>query len=105
MDAISEVAEGLMKDLRAAGVMGSLTTEIRTSRVGINQYELQGVPVDHIGPKDLEKGSVEVARRDTLTKQFMQQDEAATAIPALLDEIQASLLKRRYHSAGKQSNG
>jgi prolyl-tRNA synthetase len=96
LDAISEVAEGLMKDLRAAGV--SVKFDNRdTHKPGwkFNQYELQGVPVRiAIGPKDLEKGSVEVARRDTLTKQFMQQDEVATAIPALLDEIQASLFEK-----------
>lgn len=96
LDAISEVAEGLMKDLRAAGVTAKFDNR-DTHKPGwkFNQYELQGVPVRiAIGPKDLEKGSVEVARRDTLTKQFMQQDEVATAIPALLDEIQASLFEK-----------
>lgn len=96
LDAISEVAEGLMKDLRAAGVTVKFDNR-DTHKPGwkFNQYELQGVPVRiAIGPKDLEKGSVEVARRDTLTKQFMQQDEVATAISALLDEIQASLFEK-----------
>ena len=96
LDAISEVAEGLMKDLRAAGVTVKFDNR-DTHKPGwkFNQYELQGVPIRiAIGPKDLEKGSVEVARRDTLTKQFMQQDEVATAIPALLDEIQASLFEK-----------
>jgi len=96
LDAISEVAEGLMKDLRAAGITVKFDNR-DTHKPGwkFNQYELQGVPVRiAIGPKDLEKGSVEVARRDTLTKQFMQQDEVATAIPALLDEIQASLFEK-----------
>ena len=96
LDAISEVAEGLMKDLRAAGVTVKFDNR-DTHKPGwkFNQYELQGVPVRiAIGPKDLEKGSVEVARRDTLTKQFMQQDEVANAIPALLDEIQASLFEK-----------
>jgi prolyl-tRNA synthetase len=96
LDAISEVAEGLMKNLRAAGVTVKFDNR-DTHKPGwkFNQYELQGVPVRiAIGPKDLEKGSVEVARRDTLTKQFMQQDEVAIAIPALLDEIQASLFEK-----------
>ncbi|CAI8160498.1 MAG: Proline--tRNA ligase [Cryomorphaceae bacterium] len=96
LDAISEVAEGLMKDLRAVGVTVKFDNR-DTHKPGwkFNQYELQGVPIRiAIGPKDLEKGSVEVARRDTLTKQFMQQDEVATAIPALLDEIQASLFEK-----------
>ena len=97
-----------MKDLRAAGVTVKFDNR-DTHKPGwkFNQYELQGVPVRiAIGPKDLEKGSVEVARRDTLTKQFMQQDEVATAIPALLDEIQASLFEKALSfREEKQSNG
>ena len=91
--AISEVAEELMKQLRLAGVTVKFDNR-DTHKPGwkFNQYELQGVPIRiAIGPKDLEKGSVEVARRDTLTKQFMKQEEVASAVPLLLDEIQVSL--------------
>ena len=90
---ISEVAEELMKQLRLAGVTVKFDNR-DTHKPGwkFNQYELQGVPIRiAIGPKDLEKGSVEVARRDTLTKQFMKQEEVASAVPLLLDEIQVSL--------------
>ena len=96
LDAISEVAEGLMNDLREKGVTVKFDNR-DTHKPGwkFNQYELQGVPVRiAIGPKDLEKGSVEVARRDTLTKQFMNQSDVSTAIPALLDEIQNSLFQK-----------
>ena len=96
LDAISEVAEGLMKDLRAQGVTVKFDNR-DTHKPGwkFNQYELQGVPVRiAIGPKDLEKGSVEVARRDTLTKQFMDQKDVPTAIPALLDQIQNDLFQK-----------
>ena len=94
--AISEVAEGLMKQLRMAGVTVKFDNR-DTHKPGwkFNQYELQGVPIRiAIGPKDLEKGSVEVARRDTLTKQFMKQEEVASAVPLLLDEIQVSLFDK-----------
>ena len=37
---------------------------------------------------------MEVARRDTLTKQFMKQEEVASAVPLLLDEIQVSLFDK-----------
>ena len=94
--AISKVAEELMKHLRLAGV--SVKFDNRdTHKPGwkFNQYELQGVPVRiAIGPKDLEKGSVEVARRDTLTKQFMKQEEVASLVPMLLNEIQVSLFDK-----------
>lgn len=94
--AISEVAEGLMKQLRLAGVTVKFDNR-DTHKPGwkFNQYELQGVPIRiAIGPKDLEKGSVEVARRDTLTKQFMKQEEVASTVPLLLDEIQVSLFDK-----------
>ncbi len=94
--AISEVAQGLMKQLRLAGVTVKFDNR-DTHKPGwkFNQYELQGVPIRiAIGPKDLEKGSVEVARRDTLTKQFMKQEEVASAVPLLLDKIQVSLFDK-----------
>ncbi len=59
------------------------------------EWELKGVPVRlAIGPRDLEQGTVEVARRDTKEKQVMKLDEVATALPALLDDIQKSIYDR-----------
>jgi prolyl-tRNA synthetase len=59
------------------------------------EWELKGVPVRlAIGPRDLENGTVEVARRDTKDKQVMKLDEVASAIPALLDNIQTTIYER-----------
>jgi prolyl-tRNA synthetase len=59
------------------------------------EWELKGVPVRiAIGPRDLDNGTVEVARRDTKEKQVMKMDDVATAIPALLDNIQESIYKK-----------
>lgn len=59
------------------------------------QYELQGVPLRiAIGPKDLENGTVEVARRDTLSKQIVKIDEIDDTIKTFLDEIQINLYDR-----------
>jgi prolyl-tRNA synthetase len=59
------------------------------------EWELKGVPVRlAIGPRDLENGTVEVARRDTKEKQLMKLDEVATRIPKLLDEIQENIYTR-----------
>lgn len=56
------------------------------------EWELKGVPVRiAIGPRDLENGTVEVARRDTKEKKVMKMDEVAQAIPALLNEIQDNI--------------
>jgi prolyl-tRNA synthetase len=59
------------------------------------EYEFKGIPTRiAIGPKDMEKGTVELARRDTLEKQFVSMDEVADIIPGLLDEIQKTLFDR-----------
>lgn len=59
------------------------------------EYELKGVPVRiAIGPRDLENGTVEVARRDTKTKQVMPLTTIAEAIPALLENIQENIYQK-----------
>ena len=59
------------------------------------QYELQGVPLRiAIGPKDLEKGTVELARRDVLTKEFVEVDNLIDKVEGLLIEIQKSLFDK-----------
>lgn len=96
LDAISVVANDLMNKLRSQGITVKYDNR-DTQKPGwkFNQYELQGVPLRiAIGPKDLEKGSVELARRDTLSKEFVSQDEIPTKIPALLDEIQENLFNK-----------
>ena len=93
---ISEVANKLAADLRAEGV--SVKYDDRdTQKPGwkFAQYELQGVPVRlAIGPKDLEKGSVELARRDTLTKEFVQQNEVVQKVKGLMVQIQDDLFNK-----------
>ncbi len=62
-----------------------------------NDYELKGVPLRiAIGPKDLEKEQVELARRDTLEKTFVPQTALVEMIPALLAEIQSSLYNKAF---------
>jgi len=60
-----------------------------------NEYELKGVPLRvAIGPKDLEKGTVEVARRDTLTKTVVAQDALVKFITDQLETIQGDLFQK-----------
>jgi prolyl-tRNA synthetase len=59
------------------------------------EHEVKGVPVRiALGPKDLEKNHAEVARRDTLQKEFYSLDDIASRIVDLLDEIQDNLLNK-----------
>jgi prolyl-tRNA synthetase len=57
-----------------------------------NEYELKGVPVRiAVGPKDLENGTFEVARRDTLTKEVVAKADIVQYIQDLLEKIQEEL--------------
>ncbi len=61
------------------------------------EYEMKGYPVRiAIGPKDMEKGTAEVARRDTLTKEFVSQDVLVEHIVKLLDDIQRNIFQKAY---------
>ncbi len=96
LDAIVELAERFKKELKENRV--SVKIDARTThRPGAKfaQYELQGVPLRvAIGPKDLEKGTVELARRDTATKEFVNQDELVHKITQLLPRIQTELYNK-----------
>ncbi|NCG04371.1 MAG: proline--tRNA ligase [Bacteroidetes bacterium] len=60
-----------------------------------NEYELKGVPLRiGIGPRDLENGTVELARRDTLSKKSVAQADLVTDIQSTLEEIQLALFER-----------
>lgn len=59
------------------------------------EWELKGVPVRlAIGPRDLENGTVEVARRDTKEKKVMSMDTVAVDVLVLLDDIQKNVYQK-----------
>ncbi|MBA4277078.1 proline--tRNA ligase [Flavobacterium sp.] len=59
------------------------------------EWELKGVPVRiAVGPKDLENGTFEVARRDTLSKEVVTKDGIVTYISDLLAQIQKDLFQK-----------
>ena len=96
LDEIAAVANTIKANLEAQGV--SVKFDDRDNvKPGFkfNDYELKGVPLRiAIGPKDLEKQQVELARRDTLEKRFIPQEELAQLIPSLLEEIQEGLFDK-----------
>ena len=96
LEEISVVANKIKGELEAAGVSVKFDNRDNVKPgFKFNDYELKGVPLRlAIGPKDLEKGQVELARRDTLTKSFIPQNELRTHIPALLEQIQKELFEK-----------
>ena len=60
-----------------------------------NEWEMKGVPIRlEVGPKDLEKLQVVIARRDTGEKQFIKKEVIVEVIPNLLDLIQKNLFEQ-----------
>ena len=96
LEEITEVVKTLMSDLRSKGV--SVKFDNRTTyRPGAKfaQHELQGVPVRlAIGPKDLENGTVELARRDTFTKEVVNMDAIVDKVVGLMIDIQNDLYQK-----------
>ncbi|MCA1899869.1 MAG: proline--tRNA ligase, partial [Chloroflexi bacterium] len=96
---VMEVAERVFKELKAAGVRIKMDDRDNVSSgFKFNDWEMRGVPVRiEVGPKDVEKGTVALARRDKPGKEgksFAPQAGLEAAVNGLLVEIQASLLKR-----------
>jgi prolyl-tRNA synthetase len=96
LEAISVKAEEMMKEMKQRGI--SVKFDKRTTyKPGwkFAEYELKGVPLRiAIGPRDLENGTVELARRDTLSKEIINQENISEVILKLLDEIQDNLYKK-----------
>ena len=95
---ITEVANKIKKDLEGRGI--SVKYDDRdTYKPGwkFSEYEFKGVPVRlAIGPRDLENGTVEVARRDTLEKEIYQMTDIDIKVVNLLDKIQDNLYQKAY---------
>lgn len=95
-DAVDKAAKDLIKELRAKDIRVKYDNR-NTHKPGwkFNEYELKGVPVRiAIGPKDVKKGTVEIARRDLLTKEFVAKEEAVSKVIGLMEEIQENLFKK-----------
>jgi len=95
-DAIKKVADQITDDLKELNIRVKFDGR-DTLRPGAKfaQHELQGVPLRiAIGPKDLENGTVELARRDTFTKETVVLDRINVVVEDLLEEIQKSLFDK-----------
>ena len=93
---ISEKVAPIVEKLTAAGVSVKYDDN-DNERPGSKfaEYELRGVPIRlGLGMRDLENGTVEVARRDTLTKESHLLDGIVEHITALLNEIQANIYQK-----------
>ena len=93
---ITGIASKIRSDLESSGISVKYDDrDTHTPGWKFADYELKGVPVRiAIGPRDIENLTVEIARRDTLTKNTIPVDNVSRHVPLLLEEIQASILEK-----------
>lgn len=93
LEPLLDLCRQLRKDLLAAGVRVKLDDDDKqTPGWKFAEYELKGVPLRiAIGPRDMQNGTVELARRDVRTKEVVSMDGLTDKVTTLLEEIQLSL--------------
>ena len=96
LKAITEKVQPLIEELRAKGISVKYDdADNRRPGFKFADYEVKGVPVRlAIGQRDLEQGTVEMMRRDTLQKETVPFDGIADHIVEVLDDIQKSLYQK-----------
>ncbi len=96
LEAIREKVDGITRELKAKNI--SVKFDDRdTYKPGYKfaEWELKGVPIRlAIGPRDLENGTIEIARRDTLEKEVLQMADIAEKIDHLLVKIQDNIYQK-----------
>ena len=96
LEKVSEVVSRIVKGLKAKGISVKFDDDDQ-KKPGwkFAEYELKGVPVRlAMGPRDLENGTVEVARRDTLEKQVVSLEGVEDFIEDLLEKIQTNIYSK-----------
>ena len=93
---ISETAVRIKTELELKGISVKYDNrDNNTPGFKFAEYELKGVPVRlALGPRDLQNKTIEVARRDTLTKETIQLDQITDHVVKLLDDIQTSIYNK-----------
>ncbi len=94
--AISEKVDEIIARLKAKGISVKYDdSDNKKPGWKFAEYELKGVPVRlAIGPRDLENGTVEVARRDTLEKNVVEIEDVDGYIENLLNDIQQNIYQK-----------
>lgn len=95
---IKETITPIIKELKSYGITVKFD-DSDAQRPGwkFAEYELKGVPVRMaIGMRDLQNGVIEVARRDTLSKEIRSLEGIATYVKDLLEEIQTNIYQRAF---------
>ncbi|HTN68047.1 MAG TPA: proline--tRNA ligase [Dysgonamonadaceae bacterium] len=96
LNEINEKVGDITKKLKALGISVRYdNSDNRKPGWKFSEYELKGVPVRLVmGARDLKNGTIEIARRDTLTKETLPQEGIEVHIKSLLEEMQKNIYKK-----------
>lgn len=96
LDALMEKLNPLADELKKRGVRVQVdASDKATPGFKFAEYELKGVPLRlAMGGRDLENGTIELARRDTMSKETVSFDGIVETIENLLKEIQANIYQK-----------
>lgn len=99
LNQINDKVEEIIKKLRALGISVKYDkSDNKKPGWKFSEYELKGVPVRlAMGGRDLENNTIEIARRDTLTKETLPQEGVEEHIKSLLEEMQKNIYKKAYN--------
>jgi prolyl-tRNA synthetase len=94
--AVSACVDQIIPKLKARGISVKYDNDDnRKPGWKFAEYELKGIPVRlALGPRDIKYGTVEVARRDTLTKETLAVDNIDAVVESLLKEIQENIYRK-----------
>ena len=102
---INEKVKGIRERLKALGISVKYdNADNKKPGWKFSEYELKGVPVRlALGARDLENNTIEVARRDTLSKETLPVDNIENHIKELLDEMQENIYKKAHDFRASQT--
>mgnify|MGYP003302860089 FL=1 len=99
LDTLMEKLNPLADELKKLGIRVQVdASDKATPGFKFAEYELKGVPVRlAMGGRDLENGTIELARRDTMTKETVSFDGIVETIKNLLEEVQNNIYQKALH--------
>ncbi|MHA1400249.1 MAG: proline--tRNA ligase [Candidatus Heimdallarchaeaceae archaeon] len=94
-DIVDQACKKVYEEIKKANICVLYDNSSKTSGWKFNEYELRGVPIRvEVGPRDIEKGSVVLARRDTGAKISVKTENVVEEITKLFDAITEELKAR-----------
>ncbi|MCR5388479.1 MAG: proline--tRNA ligase [Lachnospiraceae bacterium] len=94
-EGVLETAEKLLNDIKATGIKARLDDSDKSPGFKFSEAEMRGIPVRiEMGPKDIEKGTCVIVRRDTREKIEVAIADVPAKLPEILEKMQSDMFER-----------